>query len=255
MILRRVIEHVKAQNWTAVALDFVIVVVGVFIGIQVANWNDARAVKQDEEAILTRFHDETVAAIEDRTLREAATEARMHRMYEMRKMLLGVSPPRAVTQAECTALAQSNYLPFATGAIPVLDELIATGRFGRISDPDVRRAAAELIRLRDEIRSVVDVIANSALDLPFEFPDLMRVGIEPTDAPDDIDGFVPFASCDAETMRDNQKFLNGFSANVDNYNVYYLASFIELSPTYEELHHSLDHALGLTHGAVNEGQD
>ncbi|WDI32186.1 hypothetical protein PUV54_03140 [Hyphococcus flavus] len=43
MLLRRVIEHVKAQNWTAVALDFVIVVVGVFIGIQVANWNEARA--------------------------------------------------------------------------------------------------------------------------------------------------------------------------------------------------------------------
>lgn len=32
MLLRRVIEHVRAQNWTAVGLDFVIVVVGVFIG-------------------------------------------------------------------------------------------------------------------------------------------------------------------------------------------------------------------------------
>ena len=29
MLLRRITEHVKAQNWTAVALDFVIVVVGV----------------------------------------------------------------------------------------------------------------------------------------------------------------------------------------------------------------------------------
>jgi len=43
MLLRRVIEHVKAQNWTAVGLDFVIVVVGVFIGIQVSNWNAQRA--------------------------------------------------------------------------------------------------------------------------------------------------------------------------------------------------------------------
>jgi hypothetical protein len=34
MILRRIIEHVKAQNWTAVALYFVIVVTGVSIGIQ-----------------------------------------------------------------------------------------------------------------------------------------------------------------------------------------------------------------------------
>jgi hypothetical protein len=43
MILRRVMEHVKAQNWFAVAIDFVIVVVGVFIGIQVSNLNAARA--------------------------------------------------------------------------------------------------------------------------------------------------------------------------------------------------------------------
>jgi len=43
MLLRRVIEHVHNQNWFAVCLDFVIVVVGVFIGIQVANWNDTRA--------------------------------------------------------------------------------------------------------------------------------------------------------------------------------------------------------------------
>lgn len=43
MLLRRVIEHVRRQEWTAVAIDFVIVVVGVFIGIQAANWNEARA--------------------------------------------------------------------------------------------------------------------------------------------------------------------------------------------------------------------
>lgn len=30
----------KTQNWFAVGLDFVIVVFGVVIGIQVANWND-----------------------------------------------------------------------------------------------------------------------------------------------------------------------------------------------------------------------
>ena len=42
MILRRITEHVKAQNWFAIALDFVIVVTGVFIGLQVSNWNDAR---------------------------------------------------------------------------------------------------------------------------------------------------------------------------------------------------------------------
>jgi hypothetical protein len=48
-------EHVKAQNWIAVALDFVIVVVGVFIGIQVSNWNDDRQDRTDEVYFLTRI--------------------------------------------------------------------------------------------------------------------------------------------------------------------------------------------------------
>lgn len=46
MLLRRITNHVKEQNWFAVGIDFVIVVIGVFIGIQVANWNDAREQKR-----------------------------------------------------------------------------------------------------------------------------------------------------------------------------------------------------------------
>lgn len=41
MLLRSVMRHVKDQNWFAVGIDFLIVVVGVFIGIQVSNWNAA----------------------------------------------------------------------------------------------------------------------------------------------------------------------------------------------------------------------
>ncbi len=48
MILRRVIQHVKKQEWTAIWIDLVIVVVGVFIGIQVANWNEDRASRNSE---------------------------------------------------------------------------------------------------------------------------------------------------------------------------------------------------------------
>jgi hypothetical protein len=55
MLLRRVIEHVRDQNWFAVSLDFVIVVVGVFIGIQVANWNDERLNRQEERILVERL--------------------------------------------------------------------------------------------------------------------------------------------------------------------------------------------------------
>lgn len=58
MLLRRIAEHVKAQNWTAVALDFVIVVVGVFIGIQVANWNEVQSNKAGLATSLERLDNE-----------------------------------------------------------------------------------------------------------------------------------------------------------------------------------------------------
>lgn len=42
MILRRIREHVGTHNWFAVSIDLVIVVLGVFLGTQVSNWNAER---------------------------------------------------------------------------------------------------------------------------------------------------------------------------------------------------------------------
>lgn len=40
MLLRRLSDHVKAQNWTAVALDFIIVVSGILIAFEITSWNE-----------------------------------------------------------------------------------------------------------------------------------------------------------------------------------------------------------------------
>ena len=42
MLLRRIKQHVENENWFSVFVDFVIVVVGVYVGIEVANWNEQR---------------------------------------------------------------------------------------------------------------------------------------------------------------------------------------------------------------------
>ena len=52
MFLRRIVEHLKTQNWTAVALDLGIVIVGVFIGTQVSNWNQERLEKRETAQLL-----------------------------------------------------------------------------------------------------------------------------------------------------------------------------------------------------------
>ena len=58
MLLRRITKHVKDQNWFAVGIDFIIVVIGVFIGIQVANWNDARSDALREQQVLLELLDD-----------------------------------------------------------------------------------------------------------------------------------------------------------------------------------------------------
>ena len=59
--LGRLGEAVRAQNWFAVALEVAIVVTGVFIGMQVSNWNERR--KQDEQFrfALRELYDEVFA--------------------------------------------------------------------------------------------------------------------------------------------------------------------------------------------------
>jgi len=55
MLLRRAMKHVRDQNWIAVGLDFLIVVTGVFIGIQVANWNEERLERSQEVEYVRRL--------------------------------------------------------------------------------------------------------------------------------------------------------------------------------------------------------
>ena len=49
MLLRRVTEHVRAQNWAAVALDFVIVVVGVLFALTAEQWLSESQQRSDLE--------------------------------------------------------------------------------------------------------------------------------------------------------------------------------------------------------------
>ena len=65
MLLRRITKHVKVQNWFAVFIDFLIVVVGVFIGIQVANWNDSRQQEDLTNHYIQRITDDFEANILD----------------------------------------------------------------------------------------------------------------------------------------------------------------------------------------------
>lgn len=55
MILHRLSSSLRAQNWSAIAIELAIVIVGVFIGIQAANWNQARQQRNETRLLMSQL--------------------------------------------------------------------------------------------------------------------------------------------------------------------------------------------------------
>ena len=58
MVIRRIREHVAAQNWFAVVIDLAIVVAGVLIATQASNWNESRLEAAKASSYRARLLDE-----------------------------------------------------------------------------------------------------------------------------------------------------------------------------------------------------
>ena len=143
MLLRRVIKHVKEQNWTAVALDFCIVVVGVFIGIQVANWNADRAQREVEKRYASYLHEEISANIEYFNDRVETYEDFQNALIGYYDYLNGNrnAPPDDETLRR--VLCKFGINRYGAINTSVYDELVASGRLGLIGARPARKALSD----------------------------------------------------------------------------------------------------------------
>lgn len=55
MIFKRAVAKLRAQDWTAIVIEFAIVFAGVLLGTQVSNWNDDRKERGEVAALLQRL--------------------------------------------------------------------------------------------------------------------------------------------------------------------------------------------------------
>lgn len=145
MILRRLTEHVKAQNWFAVGLDFLIVVLGVFIGLQVNNWNEARKQADLQAKLLERLEEEFLAlepVVADLvTFSQSAQKSTADVVNALRQ-----ETPPTDEAAFRSALARANWALSVPQVAAVYSELVSTGRLADIRDVELRKA---LIRYGD----------------------------------------------------------------------------------------------------------
>ena len=149
MILRRVIAHVRKQEWTAIAIDFVIVVAGVFVGIQVSNLNAARLERHASRVIIVNLYADYAATVREESAREDAHAAALAAIDALLADMR--SPTLPSTGAELASrMAQVFEFPPAAGLPVTQEEITSSGQFNLITDPALRSMlAAHAQRVRE----------------------------------------------------------------------------------------------------------
>ena len=142
MLLRRITEHVKAQNWTAVALDFLIVVVGILIAFQITNWSASRGERSREIAFLSALERDINFSIT--TLKGSISELESQ-------------------QNAREALYAFHADPDATLEPKEIDKLVAPGVFA-IARADVRQVTFETLKSSGQLSLIRSDALIAALE-------------------------------------------------------------------------------------------
>jgi hypothetical protein len=167
MILRRLADAVQEQNWFTVLVELFLIVAGVFLGIQVSNWNEARLDRQLEDQFLERLVVD-FRAIESDSLRRLARYVR--EIDDLRSLVpqlneIGEDPDLGLVIPKLGALQN----PFPEGGSATYQELVSTGRLGIIRSNPLREALSEFAARHETVQSSDrlnwDIAINAGEDL------------------------------------------------------------------------------------------
>ena len=157
MLLRHVIEHVRDQNWIAVGIDFVIVVIGVFVGIQVANWNEALADERLGRVYAARL---TADLEQDLTSRSGLVAYYGAVLDSVQRTDTLLADPQADAKELVVAAYRASEINYQPPSRATWDEIVSSGDTGLLPR-DVASSAAEYFAF-DTARNVLELLNASA---------------------------------------------------------------------------------------------
>jgi len=240
MILRSLTRHVRDQNWFAVGLDLLIVVVGVFIGLQVQQWADGQRQARMETFYTQRLHSEIVDLQATRVglveLREGWLEA-----LSTASSVLFNPTERELTERECTSIAFSYIVSNPTDDLASLFEVQSSGQFALFSNPQISSALGAFLLTRARVRDAESAVQRVLINLPSRYPELIQL-VSPSDYSKDP-WIRPSYRCDAEGMRMSQGFLNDYELNQSSY-TFHVINNARVDDSLVELKQVLEAVLG-----------
>lgn len=136
--------HVKNHDWFAVCVDFLIVVSGVFIGIQVANWNAARIERRAANAYIERIREDIGAsALSLENMIAYYEQVKVHALSALADF---DEPPAELDEQFLIDAFQATQILMRTVERSTYDEILAAGAMNSVSDVEVRRRLANHYR-------------------------------------------------------------------------------------------------------------
>lgn len=64
MIFRRFVEAIRAQHWTTVLVELMVVIGGIFLGLRVDDWNEECKLHAEDRLYLQRLREDVLAMID-----------------------------------------------------------------------------------------------------------------------------------------------------------------------------------------------
>jgi hypothetical protein len=136
MILRRVIQHFKKQEWLAIALDFLIVVVGVLLANQISAWNAMRAEQKRADALYVQIAEDLKS---ERVSLNGTGEYFATTIGYAKTALIGFEAPETLPDnAFVIAAYQASQWYDPATSRSTYNELIATGAINMIRNESAR---------------------------------------------------------------------------------------------------------------------
>lgn len=159
MSLRRVLDHAREGRWVFVALDFFIVVFGVFLGLQLQEWGDARADRRRGVDFEQRLLADLAVELE--------TYEREHRYYTAvhdyarEALALYQSEEGAYTGDFVIAAYNATQFTYTLPQRTTFDEMVSTGSLNLLRDRSLSDTAVSFYQL-DARERISDHVRGSA---------------------------------------------------------------------------------------------
>jgi hypothetical protein len=135
MILRRLVIALRKQDWVTVVIETLIVVFGVFIGLQVNNWNEARQERIETHSLLERLERDFEQQL---ALTESGIARQLLYLEVTDRLITGIR----AGQLDEDFLASDLALVDSIGSLPApsaaFEELVSTGRMRLIRNAVLR---------------------------------------------------------------------------------------------------------------------